>query len=559
MRSGRRAMLALAMAGFLHPARAEAPVSEAQRKHIDQIITVIVVVEALTERCDKFEPASRESRQAALKAWRNANRIDAFQAVLGSLLARLPNSSAKVGAMRDQAAQHATKLMDGKPGVCEAFAVELRDKDLAVGDKVAGALQVLTQVKESLPAARNPSASEPAPKPVTVYTILQLSTLAEAAMSAVTAPAGASESEIRDAKAELGKAALEKLDIIGVRARVIDSDDLEEWRGEQRSTYNVYCNAFVDKVAQERFKALEGSEAVIGGWVSGLSLYSGGGGSIRFKKCGFLDDRRLITSDLPESGGLKLRPPSAEEAYAGPDKGIQLRDVEKVVYKLDRRTSFSAFGGFAMERNEDTYILLKDGTAYRYHWRFPFTDLNVAVVKRRDAQNWYRWRPDGKDLLLTQTAGEYAGHTTTVSGAGALTPFPVGTRLDKAFQFMDVSSSGLRLERDYAFHRDGTLDLHRSSLFAGQIAGGANITASGPSGAYYGGPNASLLAIGRPNEQRVRYKIDGYLLEMTADDGAVERHFIARFGDDNADNPQSLYLNGVLLWDRDKEDGSEKK
>jgi hypothetical protein len=554
-------MLALAIAGFLHPARAEAPMSEAQRKQrITQIMTVIFVVEALAERCDKFEPASRESREAVLKAWRKDNRIDAFQAAMAPFWARLPDGSAKLGILRDEAAKHAKKLMENdKPGVCEAFAVELSDKDIAVGDKIASVLPGLKQAKEILAAAERQSASEPAPKPVTVYTILQLSTLAEAAMSAVTAPAGASESKIRDAKAELGKAALEKLDIIGVRARVIDRDDLEEWRGEQQSTYNVHCSAFVDKVAEERFKALEGSETVIGGWVSGLSLYSGGGGSILFKKCGFLDDRQLLTSDLPESGGLELRPPSAEEANAGPGKGIQLRDVEKVVYKLDRHTSFSAFGGFSMERNEDTYVLLKDGAAYRHHWGFPFTDLNVAVVKRRDAQNWYRWRQDGDDLLLTKTSGAHAGQTTTVSGAVALTPFPAGARLGKAFQFMHVSGLGVRLERDYAFHRDGTLDLHRSSLFAGQTGVGPNITASGPSGAYYGGPNASLLAIGRPNEQRVRYRIDGYLLEMTADDGAVERHFIARFGDDSADNPQSLYLNGVLLWDRDKEDGSAKK
>jgi hypothetical protein len=150
----------------------------------------------------------------------------------------------------------------------------------------------------------------------------------------------------------------------------------------------VRCNAFVDKVAEDRVKALEGTEAVIGGWVSGLHLSSGGEGSITFKKCGFLDDRPLITSDLPESGGLKMRPPSAEEANAGPGKGIQLRDVEQVVYKLDRRTSFSAMGGgFSMDRREDTYVLLKDGTAYRRRWGFPFIDINVAVVKRRDAPN----------------------------------------------------------------------------------------------------------------------------------------------------------------------------
>lgn len=40
---------------------------------------------------------------------------------------------------------------------------------------------------------------------------------------------------------------------------------------------------------------------------------------------------------------------------------------------------------------------------------------------------------------------------------------------------------------------------------------------------------------------------------------AVERHFIARFGDDKADDPGSIYLGGEMLWDRDKEDKPAKK
>jgi hypothetical protein len=556
------AMLALVTASFHQPARAQAPGGDARRdQQLSKIVTVIVVVDALAERCNTLEPDSRPTREAALKKWRTDNSIDALQAVLAPLLSRTPESAAKVAALRNPAAKHAAKLMDDKPGICEAFAVELRDKDLAIADKVAEILPALTQVAGNrAPAATSPS-SKPDSKPATVYTILQLSTLAEAAMSSLAAPEGASESKIRDAKAEVGEAALVKLDIIGVRARVVDRDHLEDWRGEYQSTYRVRCNAFVDKVAEERVKALQGTEAVIGGWVSDLHLSSGGGGSITFKKCGFLDDRQLITSDLPENGGLKIRPPSAEEAHAGPGKGIQLRDVEDVVYILDRRTSFGAFGGFSMDRNEETYVLLKDGTAYRHHWRFPFMDLNVDVVKRRDAPNWFRWQQNGKDLLLTTTGGAYAGQTTTLSGYVALTPFPPGTRLDKAFQFMHVSASGVRQDRDYVFHRDGTVELYRSSLFAGQtFGGGANISATGPGVAYHGGgPNGSMLAIGPSTERRVRYQIDGYVLELTADNGAVERHFIARFGDDTADNPKTLYLDGLLLWDRDKKDDPGKE
>jgi hypothetical protein len=277
------------------------------------------------------------------------------------------------------------------------------------------------------------------------------------------------------------------------------------------------------------------------------------GGGIVLAKCALPGDAQMTKAGLPEVGGLELRPPAAEEANAGPGKGIRMRDVERVAYKLDRRMSFS-LGSYSMERKEDTYILLKDGTAYRHHWRFPFTDLDVALTKRRDSANWYRWRQEGENLLLTATVGEHKGQTTTVSGAGSLTPFPPGALLGKTFQFMDVSAVGVRLERDYAFHRDGTIDLHKSNLFAGQTAPGANIGASGPGVAYTGGPNASLIVTGRPDNQHLRYKIDGYVLELTTDDGTVERQFIARFGDDNADDPHSIYIGGQLLWDRDKKD-----
>jgi hypothetical protein len=262
---------------------------------------------------------------------------------------------------------------------------------------------------------------------------------------------------------------------------------------------------------------------------------------------------------LPESGGLALRPPNAQEANAGPGKGIQMGDVERIAYKSDVRMGIDGFGNLYSDRNEDTYILLKDGTAYHYPWRFPFADLDVALVKHREPWRWYRWRQEGTNLLLTATGGEDAGQTKTVSGLGPLTPFPPGARLDKAFKFLHVGMMGVRRERDWVFRRDGTLDLHKSNIVAGRTAPGADIGVSGPGFAYSGGSNASLLVVGRPNDQRLRYRIDGYVLELTADDGAVERHFIARFGDDKADDPHSLYIGGEMLWDRDRQDKPTKK
>jgi hypothetical protein len=546
----RWATLAVLTAGVLHPARAEPAASREQIKQsLILIIAPVSIAEALAAQCDTLSPKSRASRQAALKAWRDANRIDAFEAAIVPIFARVPDSVASISALRDKAAARAKAETEKTPAICENFDALLREKTFAVGGPIAEILPVLTAANARLAAGTPSAPPSPASSGITLYTIVQLSTAAEAAMNTAASADAAKDRKIRETRERAGRTALEALGVIAVRANVVGSSEVREWRGDQQSTYRVTCRAFVNKQTEERFKGLEGSETTIAGRVTNFV-----GSSIILARCDLVDGARLTRANLPESGGLALRPPNAQEANAGPGKGIQMGDVEKVAYKSDVRMSLDGFGNLYTDRNEDTYVLLKDGTAYHYHWRFPFTDLNVALVKHRQPGHWYRWRQEGKDLLLTATGGELAGQTKTVSGLGPLTPFPPGARLDKAFKFLHVGMMGVRRERDWVFRRDGTLDLHKSNIVAGQTGAGPNIGVSGPGFAYSGGANGSLIVVGRPNDQRLRYRIDGYVLELTADDGAVERHFIARFGDDKADDPHSLYLGGEMLWDRDKED-----
>jgi hypothetical protein len=556
----RWAALAVLTAGFLHPARAEL---SASGEHIKQTLALIIapvsLVEALAVQCDTLSPNSRGSRQAALKAWRDANRIDAFQAAIVPILARAPGSVASASALRDKAAAQAKAMTEKTPAICENFDAALREKAFAVGGPIVEILPVLTAANARLAAGTPSTPPSPASGAITLYTIVQLSTVAEAAMNTVASADAAKDRKIRETRENAGKAALQALGVIAVRANVVGRDDVREWRGDQQSAYRVSCRAFVNKQTEERFKGLEGSETTIAGKITNFVVNSSGGGSIILARCDFVDGARLTKTNLPESGGLELRPPNAREANAGPGKGIQMGDVEKIAYKSDVRMSLDGVGNLYTDRNEDTYILLKDGTAYHHHWRFPFTDLNVPLLKHREPGNWYRWQQDGKNLLLTATGGKYAGQTKTVSGTGPLTPFPPGALLDKAFKFLHVGMMGVRRERDWVFRRDGTLDLHKSNIVAGRTFAGPDIGVSGPGFAYSGGANASLIVIGRPNDQRLRYRIDGYVLELTADDGAVERHFIARFGDDKADDPHSLYLGGEMLWDRDRKDKPTKK
>jgi hypothetical protein len=556
----RWAALAVLTAAFLHPARAELSASREQIKQsIALIIAPVSLVEALAAQCDTLSPNRRGSRQAVLKAWRDANRIEAFQAAIVPILARVPSSVASASELRDKAAAKAKAMTEKTPAICENFDAVLREKVFAVGDPIVEILPVLTAANARLAAGTPSAPPSPASGAITLYTIVQLSTAAEAAMNTVASADAAKDRKISETREKAGKTALEALGVIAVRANVVGRDDLREWRGDQQSSYRVSCRAFVNKQTEERFKGLEGSETTIAGKVANFVVNSSGGGSIILAKCDFVDGARLIRANLPESGGLALRPPNAKEANAGPGKGIQMGDVEKIAYKSDVRMSLDGFGNSYTDRNEDTYILLKDGTAYHYHWRFPFTDLNVPLVKHREPGNWYRWQQEGKNLLLTATGGKYAGQTKTVSGLGPLAPFPPGALLGKAFKFLHVGMMGVRREHDYVFRRDGTLDLHKSNIVAGRTFAGPDIGVSGPGFAYSGGNNASLLVVGRPNDQRLRYRIDGYVLELTADDGAVERHFIARFGDDKADDPALLYLGGEMLWDRDKEDKPKKK
>src|SRR5262245_51897623 len=150
----RWAVLAVLTTGFLHPARAE-PSTEQIKQTFARIIGPISVVEALTAQCDTLSPKSRGSRQAVLKAWRDANRIDAFQAAIVPALARAPDSVTAISALRDKVAAQAKALTEKTPAICENFDAFLREKTFAVSDPIAEILPLLTAANG---AAGTPSA-----------------------------------------------------------------------------------------------------------------------------------------------------------------------------------------------------------------------------------------------------------------------------------------------------------------------------------------------------------------------------------------------------------------
>src|SRR5262245_32080850 len=113
----RWAALAVLTAGFLHPASAEQSASREQFKQTLTLITApLIFAEALAAQCDVLSPKTRGSRQAVLKGWRDANRIDAFQAAIAPIFARSPDS---VAAISNGAAAKAKTVTEQTPAVCE--------------------------------------------------------------------------------------------------------------------------------------------------------------------------------------------------------------------------------------------------------------------------------------------------------------------------------------------------------------------------------------------------------------------------------------------------------
>ena len=276
----RWAALAVLTAGCLHPARAESSASREQIKHtVALIVAPVSLAEALAAQCDTLSPNSRGSRQAVLKAWRDANRIDAFQAAIAPILARAPGSVASISALRDKAAAQAKAVTEKTPAICENFDALLREKTFAVGGAIVEILPLLAAAN-ARPAAGTPSAPPPpASGAITLHTIVQLSTAAEAAMNTVASADAAKDHKIRDTRENAGKTALQALGVIAVRANVVGRDDVREWRGDQQSAYKVSCRAFVDKLTEERFKGLEGSETTIAGKVANFVVSPGGSGT----------------------------------------------------------------------------------------------------------------------------------------------------------------------------------------------------------------------------------------------------------------------------------------
>lgn len=541
------------------------PALEARTRAISgnlvKLVVSVMTAEAIVEVCKRTNPRSANEYDTARNVWRSANSLDEFGALMQQFAARYPEFSQLTKAAAPAAAAQAKELLTKLPGMCGQISSILTMPTFAVRGQIVELkeqLRVSPAAAPSAPLEKSDGSKPVLTTPKMVYTLAQISSLTEAAMNraAPTPIDGKASKEIREKQ---GNLSLRALGTVAVTGRVVSKDKLRDWRGDQQSTFSLRCYSFVDKTAEQRFAATQGHDITVSGTLGVVYAHMHGGGTVGMYKCQIIGDAsRLMRATISEQQGLELRPPESWEANAGPGKGLVAEDITKIVYKAEMNSRLDGLGNMYMDRNERTYLLLKDGTAYHYTWSFPPSDLNVALVKARQPGAWYRWSESGNAIKLTATGGPKAGSVLTLVSYDTLMPLKTGTVFDHSYYFKQVAMGGRRSDRGYTFRRDGTGTFSRSGFVAMSLGyGGPSTQVSGPGFAYSGGGGTSpgfLAAKGASGERNVRYRIDGHTLETTDEDGKTERTFIARFGSDPREPPKSLILAGEVLWSKDDND-----
>ncbi|MGK9237000.1 hypothetical protein KXS07_35155 [Inquilinus limosus] len=380
-------------------------------------------------------------------------------------------------------------------------------------------------------------------RPKTLFTIAQLSAVAKELFR--RAP-GRDD----DDKAEAVTAAMQKLGPLALGGRADGDDRLRQWLPEQRSIWSASCD-FADDAEEKRFERAKDKDVTVIGRISRVYDFE----VISLSDCRLLDDpSRLARSDLPEAGGLEYRPPEAAEVNVGPNKGVPADRIEAMLFREQFQMGINPGGGTFTDRNEETFLLLKDGTAYRYEFEYPPTDLDADQVRRRAPQDWSRWERRGEKYVMTAAAGAEADW----SGFTVLKPFPPDTRLDRSYYYLNVSQGGVTTRIDLRFRADGTFERHQGGSFfmqspvgTGPDGGSVGVT-SGGMGAVMTENGFSVGGALKSRDTAGRYRLDGYTLQLMADDGTVTRLRIGVPGDDVA-APDTLNIGGSSYWDAAKE------
>ncbi|MDH4992372.1 hypothetical protein QEZ48_16270 [Aquamicrobium lusatiense] len=499
---------------------------------LGKVLGAFVATELYVEQCNQRDPAGAPARRDILAAWSYGNAGSRYDRLIEAIRTRLPDFAGQVDTQRSRLAGLIQQDLETNPQQCDGLMKVFEDdSQFSVETTVGRLLRRASKLGIEVPDA---PAIVPRQRRVEDTQILRLAALSarlEATMTEIGSKEGARR--YRDLGSAREEHALNWLTAEGMQVlygRVTKDDELREWRGDQQSAFKVECDTFVNDAHEARMAQAVGQDRVVAGMPRSL-FDAHTGGKLRLTQCSLFTPEEIGRpfAEEDDSAGLVPRPMEESEAYAGPNNGIALEDVEQVLYESSFDNRLDGFGNGYVEREEAVYVLLRNGTAYRHDWSFPFTDLAVERSKQREPHRWFTWKERRGKLTLTHSGGDDEGRTIELEKPQSLRPMPAST-FAASYYYLQVGMGGHRQDRRYTFSEDGTVTYQRSGFVAGNVA-------------------TSYIIVNGPDHADVtaRYRFEDYSLILERD-GEIERHFFAV--PESADNPlpDTVLVRGEAYW-----------
>lgn len=517
-----------------------APLADDGTDFIDALgkaATGAIVAEAYEAACDARYPDSRQARRDALAGWSHRVDLPGFYRFLDSAVTSLPSLGADLEDNRIRAQQVVEDDVARDGSTCADLRTALTDN--AIFD-IESPIRYLLRNADDFGIVVDDAAIAPLDAETEVLPLIVLSAQLSRKMDEVGSKAGAQENrDLRSARESHAEAWLGQQPAVAIYGRITGENSLREWRGDQQSSFLATCRSFAGEDEETAMARDVGEERIVVGQVRWVRDEREGG-------VVSLDDCRVFVHDPAEmalgtldddSAGLMLRPLEYDEAFAGPGAGIAMNEVDRVLYDAEFSNRMDGFGNGYTQRDENIYVLLRDGTAYRHEWNFAFTDLNLNLSRQREPGRWFSWQDNGGTVTLTRTGGLDAGEEIDVSEARRLMPVPSGRRLDQTYYYLNVGMGGSRSEREYTFSMDGQLHYSRGGFLAGNF------------GTSY------IIVAGNSDDDvsNSAYSFDSYTLLIDGPEGQ-ERHFAALIEGEDADRPGEIIIDGQVHWLREDEE-----
>lgn len=496
--------------------------------------TGVLLAQAYMAACDLHDPASQQARHDAMAGWSHRVDLPGYERVMAGAIERLPDLAESLEQQTETLRQAVIDDVIADRSTCTNFKDALADEKFDIAQPIRYLLRTADDFGIDVAEAKQAPVSDD----IEVLPLAVLSAQLAAKMDEIGSKSGAeTDRDLREARENHAEAWLEQRPALVLFGRVTADDELREWRGDQQSTFLASCSSFADDATEAAMADALGQDRIIVGDIRWLRE-DREGGEISLNDCRLFvhnPDEAPLATIGDDSTGLMLRPPEYDEIFAGPNQGIPIGDVDRVLYDAEFANRMDGFGNGYTHRREDIYVLLRDGTAYRHEWNFAFTDLDVALSRQREPDRWFTWADTWGSVTLTQTGGLDKGTEIDLSDARALAPMPAEQTLDQTYYYLNVGMGGGRSDRDYAFAPDGQLVHTRGGFVAGNF------------GTSY------IISVGEDDVARSSYAFDGYTLLIDGPDGQ-ERHFAALIEGDDPARPEEIIIHGQVHWLRGDED-----